>query len=161
MDTNYSQIISESSDELQVRQKASKKIVVYQRLQLLWLLKECQAKTLVEAAKLTGVSERSAQRWWKQYKQQGLESLLVIVTPRQIRLSAEQQQALISEAAKGEFSTIAEIVRWVEQSFGISYTEVGMWKLVRRLKIKKKTARPSHVKKDEAAVERFKKNSLS
>ena len=62
---------------------------------------------------------------------------------------------------KGGFSTIHELVDWVAQSFGIHYTQVGMWKLVKRLKIKKKTARPSHVLKDEKAAERFKKTSLS
>ena len=33
-----------------------------------------------------------------------------------------------------------------------------MWKLVKRFKIKMKTARPTHVLKDEQASERFKKN---
>ena len=161
METKYSQAIDQSVEELQSLQKSQPKVVVYQRLQMLRLLKECQAKTLTEAYKLVGVSKRSGLRWWKQYKQEGLESLLVVAPTRQPRLSVEQQQELIAEAAKGKFSTIAEIQRWVEQSFGISYTEVGMWKLVRRLKIKKKTPRPSHVKKDEQAVKRFKKTSLS
>ena len=48
-----------------------------------------------------------------------------------------------------------------EQSFGISYSLVGIWKLIKKLKIKKKTARPTHVQKDEKAAERFKKTSLS
>ena len=161
METKYSQAIDQSVEELQSLQKSQMKVVVYQRLQILRLLKECQAKTLSEASKLVGVSKRSGLRWWKQYKQKGLESLLEVAPTRQPRLSSQQQQELTAEAAKGEFSTIAEILRWVEQSFGISYTEVGMWKLARRLKIKKKTPRPSHVKKDEGAVERFKKVSLS
>ena len=161
METKYSQAIDQSLEELQSLQKSQTKVVVYQRLQMLWLLKECQTKTLSEASKLVGVSKRSGLRWWKQYKQDGLESLLAVAPTRQVRLSKEQQQELLAEAAKGEFSTIAEIAAWVEQSFGISYTEVGMWKLARRLKIKKKTPRPSHVKKDEGAVERFKKVSLS
>ena len=161
METKYSQAIAQSVEELQSLQKSQSKVVVYQRLQLLRLLKDCQAKTLTEASNLVGVSKRSGLRWWKQYKQEGFESLLEVAPTRQSRLSKEQQQELIAEAAKGEFSTIAEIAQWVEQSFGISYTEVGMWKLVKRLKIKKKTPRPSHVKKDEGAVERFKKVSLS
>lgn len=161
METKYSQSIDQSVEELQSLQKSQSKVVVYQRLQMLRLLKQCQAKTLTAASKLVGVSKRSGLRWWKQYKQEGLESLLVVAPTRQPRLSKEQQQELMAEAARGEFSTIAEILRWVEQSFGISYTEVGMWKLVRRLKIKKKTPRPSHVKKDEEAVERFKKTSLT
>lgn len=161
METKYSKAIDQSVEELQSFQKSQSKVVVYQRLQMLRLLKECQAKTLTESSKLVGVSKRSGLRWWKQYKQQGLESLLVVAPTGQSRLSGQQQQELIAEAARGEFSTIAEIATWVAQSFGISYTEVGMWKLVRRLKIKKKTPRPSHVKKDEEAVARFKKTSLT
>jgi transposase len=161
METKYSQAITQRVEELQSLQKSQSKVVVYQRLQLLRLLKECQAKTLTEASTLVGVSKRSGLRWWKQYKQEGFESLLVVAPTRQPRLSKQQQQELLAEAARGEFSTIAEILHWVEQSFGISYTEVGMWKLVRRLKIKKKTPRPSHVKKDQWAIERFKKTSLS
>ena len=160
METLYSQAIQQSEEELQSRQRSASKVVIYQRLQMLRLLKSCQVKTLSEAARVIGVNKRSTQKWWRQYKEQGLESLLVVAPTRQPRLSAQQQQELLAEAAKGEFSTIVEILRWVEQSFGISYTEVGMWKLVKRLKIKKKTPRPSHVKKDEGAVERFKKVSL-
>lgn len=74
-----------------------------------------------------------------------MQSLLEVEPTGQCRLNQQQQQALMEEAGKGDFSTINEIVDWVEQSFGIHYTQVGMWKLVRRLKIKKKTARPSHV----------------
>lgn len=161
MERQYSQAIQQSEEELQSRQRSASKVVIYQRLQMLRLLKSCRAKTLSEAARAIGVNRRSTQKWWRQYKEQGLESLLEVAPTRQSRLSKEQQQELLAEAAKGKFSTIVEILRWVEQSFGISYTEVGMWKLVKRLKIKKKTPRPSHVKKDEGAVERFKKVSLS
>lgn len=161
METKYSYAIDQSVEELQSLEKSQKKVVIYQRLHLLRLLKECKAKTLVEASSLVGVCERSGQRWWKLYKQEGIEALLVVAPTREPRLSQEQRSTLVDEAAKGKFSTIAEIATWVEQSFGIEYTEVGMWKLVRRLKIKKKTPRPSHVKKDEGAVAHFKKNSLS
>lgn len=157
----YSELIKESEEELLSKQRSTSKVIVFQRLQMLRLLKSSRANTLVAAAPLVGVTERSLQRWWKQYRQQGMQSLLEVEPTRQCRLNQQQQQALMEEAGKGDFSTINEIVDWVEQSFGIHYTQVGMWKLVRRLKIKKKTARPSHVLKDEKAAERFKKTSLS
>lgn len=157
----YSDLIKESGEELLCKQRSSSKVIVFQRLQMLRLLKSSRANTLVAAAPLVGATERSLQRWWKQYRQQGLQSLLEVAPTRQSRLSQEQQQALMEQAGKGDFSTINEIVDWVEQSFGIHYTQVGMWKLVKRLKIKKKTARPSHVLKDKKAAERFKKTSLS
>jgi transposase len=63
-------------------------------------------------------------------------------------------------AATGVFSTINEMAGWVEQQFGIYYTEVGMWRTARRLGIKKKTVRPRHVKRKEEKVAAFKKVSL-
>lgn len=157
----YPELIEESDKELLSKQRSTSKVVVFQRLQMLRLLKSSRAKTLVAAAPLVGATERSLQRWWKQYRQQGLQSLLEVAPTRQPKLSLTQQQALVEEAGKGGFSTIHEIVDWVEQSFGIHYTQVGMWKLVKRLNIKKKTARPTHVLKDEQASERFKKTSQS
>lgn len=156
----YQELIKEREEELVKAQKASGNVLVYQRLQMLRLLKNGSATALVAAAPLVGVSERSLQNWWKLYKEEGLERILKVEPNKRPRLSSHQQQALKAEAAKGGFSTIAEIAEWVKQSFGIRYTEVGMWKLVKRLGIKKKTPRPSHVKKDEQAVERFKKTSL-
>jgi transposase len=51
------------------------------------------------------------------------------------------------------------MARWVEQQFSIHYTEVGMWRIARRLGIKKKTARPRHVLREEEKVVAFKKVS--
>lgn len=158
---SYVEKIQESHQELYVKQKASTKVVIFQRLQMLRLLKSGQARSLNEAASMVGASQKSTSRWWKSYREQGIESLLKVAPTRKPRLSPEQQQVLIQQAGKGEFSTLAEIVQWVEQSFGISYSLVGMWKLIKKLKIKKKTARPTHVQKDEKAAERFKKTSLS
>jgi transposase len=160
MARSYPTLIQESIEELAALQKGNLKAVVYQRLQLLRLLKSSHAKTLAQAASLIGVAERSMQRWWRQYQQAGLASLLVVRPTRHPRLSAEQQQSLLAEAGKGAFATIAQMGSWVEQSFGLHYTVVGMWKLASKLKIKKKTARPTHVKKDEQAVEHFKKTLL-
>ena len=150
----YSELIKESEEELLSKQRSTSKVIVFQRLQMLRLLKSSRANTLVAAAPLVRVTERSFQRLWKQCRQQGLQSLLKVASTRQFRLS-QQQQALMEEAGKGDFSTINEIVDWVEQSFGIPYTQVGMWKLVKRLKIKKKTARLSHVLKQQNVLKKL------
>ncbi|GEO07498.1 hypothetical protein AAE02nite_51620 [Adhaeribacter aerolatus] len=126
---------------------------------MLRLFKRGQAKSLAAAAELVGVSSRSVQTWWQLYRQQGLLGLLALTPTRQISLSAEQQQALLAEAATGSFSTINDMARWVAQQFSIHYTEVGMWRIARRLGIKKKTARPRHVQRDEEKVAAFKKVS--
>ena len=126
---------------------------------MLRLFKSGQAKSLAAAAQLVGVCCRSVQTWWKVYRQQGLSGLLALTPTRQLSLSREQQQGLLAAAATGAFSTINEMAGWVKQQFGIQYTEVGMWRIARRLGIKKKTARPRHVQRDEEKVATFKKVS--
>ena len=86
----YSDLIKESGEELLCKQRSSSKVIVFQRLQMLRLLKSSRANTLVAAAPLVGATERSLQRWWKQYRQQGLQSLLEVAPTRQSRLSQEK-----------------------------------------------------------------------
>ena len=155
----YEQIVQEAETDLQQQQRRSNKLLVFERLQMLRLFKSGQAKSLAAAAQLVGVSSRSVQTWWKLYRQQGLSGLLALTPTRQISLAREQQQALLEAAATGAFSTINEMAAWVEQQFSIHYTEVGMWRIARRLGIKKKTARPRHVQRDEEKVAAFKKVS--
>jgi transposase len=155
----YEQIVQEAETDLQQQQRRSNKLLVFERLQMLRLFKSGQAKSLAAAAQLVGVSSRSVQTWWKLYRQQGLSGLLALTPTRQISLAREQQQALLEEAATGAFSTINEMAAWVEQQFSIHYTEVGMWRIARRLGIKKKTTRPRHVQRDEEKVAAFKKVS--
>ena len=155
----YEQLVQEADLVLQQQQRRSSKLLVFQRLQMLRLFKSGQAKSLAAAAQLVGVSSRSVQTWWKLYRQQGLLGLLALTPTRQISLAREQQQALLEEAATGAFATINEMAAWVEQQFSIHYTEVGMWRIARRLGIKKKTARPRHVQRDEEKVAAFKKVS--
>ena len=106
---SYQELIKEKEEELVKAQKACRKVLVYQRLQMLRLLKNGSATTLVAAAPLVGVSERSLQNWWKLYKEEGLERLLKVEPNKKPLLSSQQQQALIAAAAKGEFSTIAAV----------------------------------------------------
>lgn len=156
----YDEQVKEDEASLIQQQRKSNKVLVFQRLQMLRLFKSGQARSQAEAAALVGVSTRSVQTWWRLYQQQGLSGLLEITPTRHINLDAEQQQSLIAEAAKGGFSTINDIRSWVEQQFGILYTETGMWRIARRLGIKKKTARPKHVLQDDKKVVSFKKASL-
>ena len=106
----YSELIKERKEELLSKQRSTSKVIVFQLLQMLRPLKSSRANTLVAAAPLVGVTERSLQRWWKQYRQQSIQSLLKVEPTRQCRLYQQQQQALMEEAGKGGFSTINEIV---------------------------------------------------
>ena len=67
----YPELIKGSEEELLSKQRSTSKVIVFQRLQMLRLLKKTRTNTLVAAAPLVGVTERSLHRWWKQYRQQG------------------------------------------------------------------------------------------
>ena len=51
----------------------------------------------------------------------------------------------------------AEIRRWVEERWGVSYTEGGMYALLHRLRCAPKVPRPVHEKADHLAQARWKK----
>ncbi len=72
-------------------------------------------------------------------------------------LTAAQRAALAEEVATGRFRTAAEIRAWVEERWGVAYTEGGMYALLQRLGCAPKVPRPVHAKADAAAQARWKK----
>ena len=113
------------------------------RWHALWLLRT--GMTAWEAARVLGVHERSVQQWIAWYRGGGLEEVAAhrkAGKGTQARLSAEQQAALVAEAATGRFRTAAEVVAWVAERFGVPYTVSGMHQLLRRLRCRLKVPRP-------------------
>ena len=74
-------------------------------------------------------------------------------------LTAEQQARLHEETTRGTIRTVGEAVRWVEQQFGVTYTEWGMRSLLHRLKISRKVPRPLAANADLEAQEAWKKGA--
>ena len=72
-------------------------------------------------------------------------------------LTPEQKAELSDEVATGRFRTAAEIRRWVEERWGVVYTEGGMYALLGRLRCAPKVPRPVHEKTDRLAQARWKK----
>jgi transposase len=71
-------------------------------------------------------------------------------------LTVEQRAELADEVATGRFRTAAEIRRWVEERWGVAYTEGGMYALLGRLRCAPKVPRPVHEKADHLAQARWK-----
>ncbi len=131
------------------------------RWHALWLLR--QGRSATETAALVGVHRCSVQRWLRWYRQGGLAA---VAQPRQggrqgraAYLTAEQQARLKAETAQGSIRTVGEAVRWVEQQFGVTYTEWGMRSLLHRLKISPKVPRPLAANADLEAQEAWKKGA--
>src|SRR4051812_13540182 len=131
---------------------------VRSRLHGLWLVRT--GRTTREASEALGVDERTVQRWLTWYRAGGLAPLEARHAGSQGApsfLMAEQKAELAAEVGTGRFRTAAEIRRWVEERWGVSYTEGGMYALLKRLRCAPKVPRPIHEKTDHLAQARWKK----
>lgn len=155
---NYSEKIQESAQELYVLERKASAAIVRDRLRFLRLLKEGTAITPAAAGALVSYRKAWSYQLWKRYETKGLSALSGYpFKGTHSRLDKEQQQQFITALAKDNISTLADATALLREQSGISYTIGGMCYMMKRLGIKKKTGRPCHIHKDEAASEAFKK----
>ena len=124
------------------------------------LFRSRTGRTTREVAEVLGVDERTVQRWLAWYRVGGLAPIEGRHAGSQgapSLLTAGQRAELADEVATGRFRTAAEIRRWVEERWGVSYTEGGMYALLKRLRCAPKVPRPIHEKADHFAQARWKK----
>lgn len=130
------------------------------RLHALWLLRSGQRVRAVAA--VLGVHERNVQRWVGWYRTGGVAA--VMAHRRQGRgkaafLRPEQRARLSAQSATGAFRTAAEARRWVRETFGVTYSEGGMYALLGRLRVHPKVPRPVNPKADLAEQDAWKKGA--
>ena len=143
---------------LHARYRRERRADVRPRLHALWLVRT--GHTTRETAEVLGVDERTVQRWLAWYRAGGLAPLEARHAGSQGApsfLTPEQKLALVDEVATGRFRTAAEIRQWVQERWGVSYTEGGMYALLQRLRCAPKVPRPSHEQTDHLAQARWKK----
>jgi len=152
--------VEDDAASLRARYRRERRPDVRPRLHGLWLLRT--GRSAREVARVLGVHERTVQRWIGWYRVGGLAA----VTGRHAGgqgapsfLTAEQREALAAEVATGRFRTAAEIRRWAAETWGVAYTEGGMYALLARLKCAPKVPRPIHDKADAVAQARRKKGT--
>jgi len=128
------------------------------RLHLLWLVR--QGHNVRQAAQLIGVHYRTAQEWIAWYRQGGLAQVKARKrggTGRQPRLTTDQKQALKDKACKEGFVSVKDGLRFVQEQFGVTYTESGMGKVFSALSLRKKVPRPRNAKASQEVQENYKK----
>jgi transposase len=143
---------------LQARYRRERRADVRPRLHGLWLVRA--GRSARAAAEVLGVHERTVTRWLGWYRAGGLAAVEGRHAGGQgapSLLTAERREALAAEVATGRFRTAAEIRCWVEERWGVAYTEGGMYALLQRLRCAPKVPRPLHEKADTAAQARWKK----
>jgi len=131
------------------------------RIKALRLLKEHPEWTLKQVAELLGRSVRTLYRWWRSYREGGLEELLQVKRgggQRPVKIGEAGLQELQRKLQEDGFADLKEAQKWLEERFGVHYSLSGVWYLVRvELKAKLKTGRPQSAKQNPQAVEAFKK----
>lgn len=157
----YKLEIAESEAELRTLLRKQKTALGKERVQLLYLLKSKQAKTIQAAAQMLGRHRVTIQEWLRHYREGGLEAMLnkkpKSGRPRKIPQWAEK--ALNKRLQEPEsFKNYGEITKWLEEELGISANYKTVHQLVHyRLKASLKVARPESVNQISEKVEDFKK----
>src|SRR3954451_3747625 len=149
---------ADDAASLYERYRRERRPDVRPRLHGLWLVRT--GRTTREASEALGVDERTVQRWLAWYRAGGLAPLKDRHAGSQGApsfLTAEQKAELAAEVATGRFRTAAAIRLWVQERWGVSYTEGGMCALPRRLRCAPKVPPPIHEKADPLAQARWKK----
>jgi transposase len=142
--------------------RAERRADVRPRLQALWLLRSGE-RQLGEVAAVLGVQYRTIQRWVSWYRSGGLDAVRAHRMGgygQESRLTPAQQEAVAQEVATGRFRNAAAIGAWIAATYGVTYTEGGLYSLLERLRCKPKIPRPLHEKANLDDQEAWKKGDL-
>ena len=134
------------------------------RLQSLILTREKKFKRRVDLATHLGIGIASLDRWTRVYKEFGLTTMLEISSGG---LRKHSKIEVIHNELEDKLNNSSDpllgywdAVSWVRDNFGIEvkYNTLRTY-LIRNFKTKLKSPRKSHYKKDEQAIEAFKKTA--
>jgi len=157
----YKLDITETETDLKQRLRTQKTASDKERIQLLYLLKTEQAKTIQDAAALLGRHRVTVQEWLRLYRSGGLAALLGHKPRTGRRQSIPQwaQKALQQRLHQSEgFNSYGEICQWLETQLGITAPYKTVHQLVHyRLRASPKVARPVSVQNADERVEAYKK----
>jgi putative transposase len=163
MKVNYPERIEDNVTELKIIMSQQRTVTNKQKVQALYLLKSGLSQSITDVAEVLGVHRITVQRWFKQYSEGGLSSLL------KLRRSTGRPRVITSEIIAGiaakiseescEFKSYKEIATWVEDNYHVSVKYQTLHKqLYYRMKAKLKVPRRLSNQKDPAAAIEFKKN---
>jgi len=156
MKVNYRDEINLTVEDIKALLRAQKNSTNRHKLQVLYWLKLGEVQTMTKAAELLGVHRTTAQRWWREYKQGGINQLLEQkqrtgrppAIPSEIIQGIEKQ---LSQETEG-FKSYKEIQQWVKNQYQVQVKYSTLYHQVYHImKAKLKVPRPSSIKKDPQA----------
>ncbi len=121
-----------------------------------------------QAAESCGMDRQTLRDWVHRYNQAGLAGLSNRPPPgRKPRLTAPQKAEFAALVANGPELAVDGVVRWrcvdlkriLAERFNVEMSERTVGKLLKKLGLRKLSARPAHPKGDVQARETFKKTS--
>ncbi len=151
----------DTEEALRTAYRAERDPALRQRVQALWLLRG-DTRLVGEVASVVGVDYRTVQRWVRWYRSGGLAAIRShrLGGPGQPpRLTPEQQEQVAQAVETGRFRSAATIRVWITETFGVTYSEGGMYTLLARLRCAPKVPRPLHAKANLEDQEAWKKSS--
>ncbi len=152
----------DTEEALRTVYRAERDPALRQRVRALWLLRG-DTRLVSEVAAIVGVDYRTVQRWVRWYRSGGLTAVRShrLGGPGQLpRLTLEQQEQVAKEVETGRFRSAATIRVWITETFGVTYSEGGMYALLARLRCAPKVPRPLHTKAKLEDQEAWKKGGL-
>ena len=165
---SYSKVftIKETISEIKKLQKTSTKIIS-KRLQVLLVFKRYEAEGVSKRAVANecGVNHNSVQTWRNLYIKGGIDELMSHKNKgyKPSKINSEQENALktILYNPENGFVGYIELQTWFNETYGtdIQYNTFRGF-IIRKFKSKIKVARKYHAKKDQEAVDAFKKTSI-
>ena len=127
------------------------------------------ARLFAIANALEGMDRQTLRDWVHRYNEEGIAGLSNRVAPgRSPKLTEGQMAALKAVVLAGPDPAvdgvvrwrIVDLCRWVEERWGVSYSETGMLRLLWSLDLSHRKTRPRHPQTDEKAQQAFKKGAL-
>jgi transposase len=121
------------------------------------------------AARLAGMDRQTLRDWVHRYNAEGIAGLCNRPAPgRRPKLSEGQMAALKAVVLAGPDPALDKIARWrivdlcqwVEERWGVSYSETGMLRLLWSLDLSHRKTRPRHPQSSEKAQQAFKKDPM-
>jgi transposase len=156
-------LVKESEEELR-KLKNKQPSHLKKRIEMLLVLKKSEEPlSKTELSNVLKINQNTAQTWRDMYFKDGLKGLLVYgkVGFKPSLISPELHKALEAKlkSPKDAFTSYVDLIAWITDNYmseGINYQTINSY-VKRNFKAKLKVARKSHLKKDENAVESFKK----
>lgn len=158
--------VKESEQELKAL-KRKQPVYLKTRIEMLLILKNSEELLSKESlARILKINHNTAQKWRTKYLNGGINGLLSDARGgfKPSIISEDLHQAISDRlhSPKDAFTSYVDLISWITDNYipdGVNYQTINSY-VKRKFGAKIKVARKSHINKNDAAVENFKKTSI-